>query len=57
MAHVQGGTFKRTRRHEALIAEYGSWVRAEGFVASTAEHPKDLVVVEKTQRCRRAIRR
>src|SRR5262245_4173800 len=44
LAHVQGGTFRRTRRHEALIAEYGAWVRAKGFAASTAEHPKDLVL-------------
>jgi len=43
-AHVVGGTFVRTRRHEALIQQYGEWVRKVGFRASTAEHPKDLVV-------------
>jgi len=42
--HVEGGTFRRTRRHEALIADYGAWARETGFVASTAEHPKDLVL-------------
>ena len=42
--HVAGGTFKRTRRHEALIKSYGEWARANGFKASTAEHPKDLVL-------------
>jgi hypothetical protein len=44
VAHVQGGTFRRTRRHEALIAEYGEWVRSQGFAASTAVHPRDLVL-------------
>ena len=44
-AHVKGGTFIRTRRHEALIKAYGEWVRKAGFFASTKEHPKDLVLV------------
>jgi hypothetical protein len=44
IAHVRAGTFRRTRRHEALIADYGAWVRSEGFAASTAVHPRDLVL-------------
>jgi hypothetical protein len=44
VTHVTGGTFVRTRRHEALIKEYGEWARGAGFSASTAEHPKDLVL-------------
>jgi MrcB-like, N-terminal domain len=43
-AQVGGGRFTRTRRHEALIRDYGRWARARGFRASTAEHPKDLVL-------------
>jgi hypothetical protein len=44
IAHVTGGTFVRTRRHEALIKEYAEWAQDAGFTASTAEHPKDLVL-------------
>jgi hypothetical protein len=44
LAHVTGGTFVRTRRHEALIKQYGEWAQDAGFTASTAEHPKDLVL-------------
>jgi hypothetical protein len=44
VAHVEGGTFTRTRRHEALIAEYGEWARTQGFSALTEVHPRDLVL-------------
>jgi hypothetical protein len=44
VAHVTGGRFERTRRHEALIRDYGKWIRGRRFEASTAQHPKDLVL-------------
>jgi hypothetical protein len=41
---LMGGTIVKTRKHEALIGDYGEWALANGFRASTAEHPKDLVL-------------
>ena len=43
-AHVTGGTFTRTRRHEALIRDYGEAMRVKGLKVSTAEHPQDMVI-------------
>jgi hypothetical protein len=43
-ATLTGGTIVKTRRHEALIHDYGDWAVERGFAASTAEHPKDLVL-------------
>jgi hypothetical protein len=33
----------KTRRHERLIREYGSWLATAGFRVSTNTHPRDLV--------------
>jgi hypothetical protein len=42
----RGGVIMKTRRHEALIKEYGEWARQRGFRPSTAEHPKDLLLCQ-----------
>jgi hypothetical protein len=44
LAHIVGRTMKKTRRHEALIRAYGTWVASRSFTVSTTEHPKDLVL-------------
>lgn len=41
---LAGGTVVKSRKHEALIRDYGEWALRSGFRASTAEHPKDLVL-------------
>jgi hypothetical protein len=43
-AHLTGRVLTKSRRHEWLIEQYGTWVAARGFVPSTKEHPKDLVL-------------
>ena len=43
-AYLQGRVLTKTRRHEQLIEQYGTWVAARGFAPSTKEHPKDLVL-------------
>ena len=43
-AWIAGREIVKTRRHERLIADYGKWAQVRGFRASTAEHPKDLVL-------------
>jgi hypothetical protein len=44
VARVEARELVKSRRHETLIREYGEWIQARGFRASTAEHPKDLVL-------------
>jgi hypothetical protein len=44
IARLQGRQLIKSRRHERLIGEYGSWVAEQGFAASTREHPRDLVL-------------
>jgi hypothetical protein len=43
-AHLTGRVLTKTRRHERLIEQYGTWAAARGFLPSTKEHPKDLVL-------------
>jgi hypothetical protein len=43
-AHLTGRALTKTRRHERLIEQYGTWAAAHGFLPSTKEHPKDLVL-------------
>jgi hypothetical protein len=43
-AHLTGRVLTKTRRHERLLAQYGTWAAARGFAPSTLEHPKDLVL-------------
>jgi hypothetical protein len=43
-AHLTGRVLAKTRRHERLIEQYGTWAAARGFLPSTKEHPKDLVL-------------
>jgi hypothetical protein len=44
VAHLQGRELVKSRRHERLVREYGEWILTRGFLASTSEHPKDLVL-------------
>jgi hypothetical protein len=41
-AHLTGRVLTKTRRHERLIEQYGTWAATRGFLPSTKEHPKDL---------------
>jgi hypothetical protein len=50
IAHVEGRVFVKSRRHERLIAEYGDWVQSRGFIATTATHPRDLVLIKNGHR-------
>jgi hypothetical protein len=43
-ATVQAQQQIRTRRHEALIDEFGTWVGRQGLVTATNVHPRDLVI-------------
>jgi hypothetical protein len=43
-AHLVGRVLTKSRRHEQLIKEYGTWIVSRGYVPSTEEHPKDLVL-------------
>jgi hypothetical protein len=42
VATITGGAFRRTRRHERLVKEYGTWLHEHDFAVSTP-HPRDLV--------------
>lgn len=42
VAKITGGAFSRTRRHERLVKEYGTWLHEHDFAVSTP-HPRDLV--------------
>jgi hypothetical protein len=44
VARVVACEFAKSRRHETLLREYGEWIQTRHFEASTAEHPKDLVL-------------
>jgi len=44
LANVNAATQRRTRKHEALIREFGDAVRGTGRAAATNVHPRDLVV-------------
>jgi hypothetical protein len=44
VARLEERELVKSRRHERLIREYGEWIRERGFVPSTSEHPKDLVL-------------
>lgn len=41
---LQGRQLTKTRRHERLVRDYGTWAAGQGWHPSTAEHPKDLVL-------------
>jgi hypothetical protein len=43
-ATVQAQQQIRTRRHESVIEEFGTWIGRQGLVAATNVHPRDLVV-------------
>lgn len=43
LATLTGHVLIKTRRHERLIRQYGSWLASRGFVVSTKTHPRDLV--------------
>jgi MrcB-like, N-terminal domain len=44
VAYLEGRRLVKSRRHERLVREYGEWITTRGFLASTSEHPKDLVL-------------
>jgi hypothetical protein len=44
VAHLTGRVLVKSRRHERLIEQYGTWAATRGFRPSTKEHPKDLVL-------------
>jgi hypothetical protein len=44
LAHLEGRVLTKSRRHEQLVDQYGTWVATRGFRPSTKEHPKDLVL-------------
>jgi MrcB-like, N-terminal domain len=43
-ARLERRELVKSRRHERLIREYGEWIRTRGYLPSTSEHPKDLVL-------------
>jgi hypothetical protein len=40
----RGKELVKTRRHERLIRQYGTWLADRGFTVSTSVHPRDMVV-------------
>ncbi len=44
MSRVTGDEQVKTRRHEALVRDFGEWAQFRGFRGSTSEHPKGLVL-------------
>jgi hypothetical protein len=44
VAHLLGKKLIKTRRHETLVRQFGELAQKRGFQASTAEHPRDLVL-------------
>jgi hypothetical protein len=44
VAHVEGRELTKTRRHEAVVRQFGEFAAARGLVPSTTEHPRDLVL-------------
>jgi hypothetical protein len=43
LAILSGRVLIKTRRHERLVRQYGTWLSEEGFTVSTQTHPRDLV--------------
>jgi hypothetical protein len=43
VATLVGRMLIKTRRHERLVRQYGTWLSDEGFTVSTMTHPRDLV--------------
>jgi hypothetical protein len=43
-AKVEAQEQTRTRRHESLIDEFGTWITRRRLVAATNVHPRDLVI-------------
>lgn len=48
LANVKAATQRRTRKHEALIREFGDAVRSTGRAVATNVHPRDLVVHDRS---------
>lgn len=44
IAHISGRRLRKSRRHEALVRQYGEWAGEHGFACSTVEHPVDLLL-------------
>ncbi|MDA0563634.1 DUF3578 domain-containing protein [Streptomonospora sp. S1-112] len=44
IAHMKGHRIVKKRRHETLIAEYGTQIQKHGFQAATNVHPRDLLL-------------
>lgn len=44
VAHLQGRSLVKSRRHERLVNEYGRWAADQGFAPSTRDHPQDLLL-------------
>jgi hypothetical protein len=42
--NLVGRELVKTRRHERLIRQYGTWLAGKGFTVSTSVHPRDMVV-------------
>jgi MrcB-like, N-terminal domain len=40
---LAGRVLVKTRRHERLVRQYGTWLASNGFAVSTRTHPRDLV--------------
>ncbi len=49
VAHLIGKKLIKTRRHETLVRQFGELAQKRGFHASTAEHPRDLVLRREDQ--------
>jgi hypothetical protein len=44
VAHIEGRELTKTRRHEAVVRQFGELAAARGLFPSTSEHPRDLVL-------------
>ena len=44
ITNLVGKELVKTRRHERLIRQYGTWLAGRGFTVSTSIHPRDMVV-------------
>lgn len=43
LATLSGRVLLKTRRHERLVRQYGTWLANAGFAVSSKTHPRDLV--------------
>ena len=50
-AEVRAHTEIRDRRHELLVKDYGEWLDSMGLVASTVQHPIDVVFSSAGREC------